>query len=107
MEGDVLDKNGAQKTENVELWPCNPVECIRELFRNPVFKSSNRYTPKKLYSDQEGTERIYDEMWTADWWWDTQVCTVSVALKIRSINLPLLGCSSFGGHRVSCYPVFR
>jgi len=26
-----------------------------------------------VYSDSEGKERIFDEMWTADWWWEMQV----------------------------------
>ena len=34
---DVKDKEGRMKTEEVELWRCNPVDCIRELTGNPVF----------------------------------------------------------------------
>ncbi|KAI9001505.1 hypothetical protein BD414DRAFT_406373 [Trametes punicea] len=74
VEGDLLDENGARQTEDVELWRRDPVECIQELLGNPVFKTFIRYAPEKLFGDQEGTERtrIYDEMWTADWWWDIQ-----------------------------------
>ncbi|OBZ73416.1 hypothetical protein A0H81_07111, partial [Grifola frondosa] len=57
----------------VELWKHDPIECVRELIGNPVFKDLMHYVPEKQYSDRDGEERIYDEMWTADWWWDTQV----------------------------------
>ena len=42
------------------------------------FKDSLSYTPEKVYADAEGKERVYDEMWTGDWWWDVQVRDDSV-----------------------------
>ena len=60
-------------TEEVELWRRDPIECIRELIGDPAFKDSLSYTPEKVYADAEGRERVYDEMWTGDWWWDVQV----------------------------------
>ena len=32
-----------------------------------------KYTPEQVYEDAEGQSRVFDEMWTANWWWDTQV----------------------------------
>jgi hypothetical protein len=32
-----------------------------------------RRNPERVYHDKEGKIRVYDEMWTGDWWWDTQV----------------------------------
>ena len=31
------------------------------------------YVPQQAYTGAEGKNHIFDEMWTADWWWDTQV----------------------------------
>ncbi|KAF8804398.1 hypothetical protein BYT27DRAFT_7036892, partial [Phlegmacium glaucopus] len=31
IEGDIIGPNGELKIDNVELWHCNPVECIKEL----------------------------------------------------------------------------
>lgn len=73
VKGDLLDKNGEHITEDVELWCRNPVECIQELIGNPAFKDYLAYLPERVYTDEEGTNRQYDEMWTADWWWDMQV----------------------------------
>jgi hypothetical protein len=59
--------------EEVELWMRDPLECIEELLSNPAFRDQVRYAPEKAYTDETGETRIYDEMWTGDWWWETQV----------------------------------
>ncbi|KAI6006884.1 hypothetical protein EDD15DRAFT_2383857 [Pisolithus albus] len=61
--------------KEMELWVCNPVTCIRELIGNPAFNGNIAYAPEKVYTDCHGTTRWYDEMWTGDWWWETQVST--------------------------------
>ncbi|OBZ74731.1 hypothetical protein A0H81_05568 [Grifola frondosa] len=73
VTGDLTDDKGQTRVEEVELWKRDPVECVRELMGNPVFKDLVRYAPERLYSDSEGRERIYDEMWTADWWGYTEL----------------------------------
>ncbi|KAI1782117.1 hypothetical protein LXA43DRAFT_906712, partial [Ganoderma leucocontextum] len=71
--GDELDESGKPRKETVEVWTRDPVECIRELIGNPVFEDFLRYEPVRNYSDEEGTNRIYENMWTGDWWWDMQL----------------------------------
>ena len=29
--------------------------------------------PEKVYTDPQAKTQCYDEMWTGDWWWKTQV----------------------------------
>ncbi|KAI0754751.1 hypothetical protein C8Q80DRAFT_1226925 [Daedaleopsis nitida] len=70
--GDAVDEDGSRRTEDIELWRRDPVECIRELLANPLFRDVIRYAPEKLFKDDKGQNRIIDEMWTADWWWDLQ-----------------------------------
>jgi hypothetical protein len=77
VEGDIIGPDGKNMVEHVELWRRNPVECIRELLGNPAFREIISYQPERVYEDAEGTNRIYDEMWTAEWWQEIQV---SVAL---------------------------
>jgi hypothetical protein len=60
-------------TEDLELWKRDPVECVKELIGNPAFQNLVSYVPQRAYADKAGLKRIFDEMWTADWWWDTQV----------------------------------
>jgi len=49
----------------------NVLNCVRYLIRQVAYKSDMVYAPMREY-DSSG-ERLYSEMHTADWWWDTQV----------------------------------
>ena len=60
-------------SERLELWRRDPVECMKELMGNPMLKEYLRYAPQKCFTDEEGKNRVFDEMWTGDWWWNTQV----------------------------------
>ncbi|KAG2352314.1 hypothetical protein BDR07DRAFT_1466456 [Suillus spraguei] len=63
IQGNRTDENGRLLHEDVELWTRDPVECIRDLIGNPLFKE---------HMDYEGLHRIIDDMWTGDWWCDKQ-----------------------------------
>jgi hypothetical protein len=73
IAGDTFNGKGELLTEDVELWRRDPVECVCKLIGNPTFKDVMAFAPEKAFSDADGRDRMYDEMWTADWWWDTQV----------------------------------
>lgn len=64
-------------SEDLELWKRDPVDCIKELIGNPSFQNHVAYVPERAYTDKAGMNRIYDEMWTGDWWWETQVSRAS------------------------------
>jgi hypothetical protein len=49
----------------------NIIDCVRYLIRQVAYRSDMVYAPIREY-DSSG-ERLYSEMHTADWWWDTQV----------------------------------
>ncbi|KAJ7023001.1 hypothetical protein C8F04DRAFT_1240393 [Mycena alexandri] len=72
VRGDEKDASGAFKTEEVEFWKRNPVDCIRELMGNAAFRDQMHYAPLRKYRDEAGTRREYDEMWTGEWWWKLQ-----------------------------------
>jgi hypothetical protein len=72
--GNQLDDDGEpMPAEKIELWRRDPVECVRELLGNPALKEDMKYAPERVYEDVEGNSRVFDEMWTGDWWWETQV----------------------------------
>ncbi|KIK25467.1 hypothetical protein PISMIDRAFT_63943, partial [Pisolithus microcarpus 441] len=56
------DENHTIGGDEVELWVCNLVSCIRELIGNPAFHREITYAPEKVYTDCHGTARWYDEM---------------------------------------------
>ena len=90
-QGDRLDEDGQlMAAEEMELWRRDPVECVRELIGNPTFKDLLAYAPEQAFCDQEGKVRIFDEMWTGDWWWDLQV---SITITIRSYLTSRLTCN--------------
>ncbi|KAI9510909.1 hypothetical protein F5148DRAFT_1274585 [Russula earlei] len=86
-----LGLNGEPTQDHFELWYRNSLQCVEELISNPIC----------IYEDSTGNTRVYDEMWTADWWWEMQdkipsggvVCPVILA----SDKMQLSGFS--GGHQ--------
>ena len=71
--GDLFDERGEQMTEEAELWLRPPLECMAELLGNPAFREHMVYSPSRVYTGEARLSRVYDEMWTGDWWWETQV----------------------------------
>ncbi|KAG2362678.1 hypothetical protein BDR07DRAFT_1451034 [Suillus spraguei] len=70
--GNLEDDDRVPLQENVELWSRDPVECVKELIGNPLFKADMAYSPARAYVDRAGQHRVIDKMWTADWWGETQ-----------------------------------
>ncbi|KAG2107133.1 hypothetical protein DEU56DRAFT_750189 [Suillus clintonianus] len=106
VAGDQVDTNGDMMSAELELWQRDPVECVRELMGNPTFREKMAYAPERAYEDTEGTRRIYDEMWMADWWWDTQGKMpkgATIAPVILASDKTLL--SQFQGDK-SAWPVY-
>ena len=49
----------------------NVIGCVRYLIRQIAYRPDMVYAPIREY-DSSG-DRLYSEMHTADWWWETQV----------------------------------
>ncbi|KAG1861276.1 hypothetical protein F4604DRAFT_1882477 [Suillus subluteus] len=100
VRGNKEDEFGAPLEEEVKLWSRDPVEC------NPFFKADMAYSPAKAYADCAGQHRVIDEMWTADWWGETQKALpkgATIALIILSSDKTCL--SQFRGDK-SAWPVY-
>lgn len=89
VKGDRPDGAGGFQTEILELWHRDPVECVRELLGNPAFRDSQHFVPEQHFRNRDGTNRQYDEMWTADWWWEIQV-RLNMMLKGKANGLTLI-----------------
>ncbi|KAJ3551795.1 hypothetical protein NP233_g13011 [Leucocoprinus birnbaumii] len=72
--GDRVGLDSELMQEELEFWYCNPVDCVCQLLGNPTIKEHIAYSPEKVYTTAHGhgSDRVIDEMWTADWWWQTQ-----------------------------------
>ncbi|KAJ7596914.1 Zn-finger domain-containing protein [Mycena floridula] len=104
--GDIMDGDGVRVQEELEFWWRDPVECIKELMGNPMFRDVMKYAPERLYEDKEGTVPVINEMWTAAWWWELQkqlpVGATAVPMIISSDKTRL---SMFRGDK-SAWPVY-
>ena len=63
-----------QSGEAVELYSRDIIECLRALWGDPEFSEDLILEPERLYADEDMTIRIFHDMNTGNWWWDTQVC---------------------------------
>jgi hypothetical protein len=51
----------------------NPLDAIQSLWGNPAHTDQLVFQPQKMWSDSSRASRLYNEMWTANWWWKIQV----------------------------------
>ena len=49
------------------------MDCISSLLGDPNFAEHLIFSPEHHYGDQDMTVRLYHDMHTGKWWWDTQV----------------------------------
>ncbi|KAL0951815.1 hypothetical protein HGRIS_008482 [Hohenbuehelia grisea] len=111
ITGDVPDlkkdpSGGTYRTETLDLWYRDPVECVAELMGNPAFKEAMRYAPEQIYADANGEVEVINEMWTGSWWRQIQARLpkgATLAPLIIASDKTLL--SNFRGDN-SAWPVY-
>ena len=57
----------------LNLYYCDAVECLQDLYRHPLLKDSIRHEPFRIFSDAAGISRKYSEWLTGDAAWNIQV----------------------------------
>ena len=62
-----------QSGEVLEFFSHDIIDCLRALWGDPDFGDDLILEPERLYADEDKTVRIYHDMNTGKWWWDTQV----------------------------------
>lgn len=63
--------------ETLDLYHRDILECVRALFGDPEFSPHLVFVPERHYADQNKTQRIYSDLHTGKWWWNTQVSSLS------------------------------
>ncbi|KAJ3562007.1 hypothetical protein NP233_g9840 [Leucocoprinus birnbaumii] len=58
--------------EAFEFYSRDVVECIRALWRDPQFQAELIVEPERQYADEDETIRMFHDMHTGKWWWNTQ-----------------------------------
>ncbi|KAF8586250.1 hypothetical protein K439DRAFT_1646303 [Ramaria rubella] len=90
---DLKDSKGNFIIEELELFHHDPVECVS-------FHDVLKYTPEHHFKDEQHSECIYNEMWTADWWYKLQKKLSPVILASDKTQL-----SQFSGDKCA-WPVY-
>ncbi|KAJ7059609.1 hypothetical protein C8F01DRAFT_1232034 [Mycena amicta] len=105
-------ENGVPMQEEVELWIRDPIETIKEIISDPSLKKNMAYAPERIYCANPASEddRIIDEMWTADEWYELQerlrkegkddACVCPVIMATDKTKL-----TNFGGDKAA-YPAY-
>lgn len=60
-------------TDNVTLFYRNPVDAVKALLSRPNLVDELEFVPKRVWANKEKKSRIYSEVLTGDWAWNTQV----------------------------------
>jgi hypothetical protein len=55
----------------------DPIEIVCELISATCLKDNIEYTPQRHFTSIKCLVQIFSEMWTGDWWWDTQASQLS------------------------------
>ncbi|THH31606.1 hypothetical protein EUX98_g2563, partial [Antrodiella citrinella] len=58
--------------EVFDVYYRDALECVKALYGDPSFAADLVYTPERHYADANHTVRMYHDMHTGKWWWDTQ-----------------------------------
>jgi hypothetical protein len=67
--------------ERLEFYSRDVIQCIRSLYGDPSFAQELTFVPERHYTSHERTCRVYNEMYTGDWWWSVQVCVLNIQTK--------------------------
>ncbi len=59
--------------EAFDLYSRYIIQCIEALWADSDFCSELLLQPERHFKDTDMTQRVYYEMNTGKWWWDTQV----------------------------------
>lgn len=75
--------SGDQDNEILDLWKRDIIEMIRSLLTDARFIPHMRFAPERQYDSNSKQNRVYGEMWSAEWWWQMQVSVVLIT-KIKT-----------------------
>jgi hypothetical protein len=57
----------------IKHWSRDNMKTIRWLMRHPANTKNLIFDPQRCFNSDMPLKRLYTEMHTADWWWETQV----------------------------------
>ncbi|KAG2041091.1 hypothetical protein BDR03DRAFT_979554 [Suillus americanus] len=61
--------------ESFDVYYRDILKCIKSLYGDPDFARYLTFAPERHYTDKDQTVRLFHDMYTGKWWWNTQVST--------------------------------
>ena len=57
---------------HINYWSRHIIKSMRWLMGQPAYAKHRIYAPQRCFNSDTPPKRLYTEMHTADWWWETQ-----------------------------------
>ncbi|KAG1858579.1 hypothetical protein C8R48DRAFT_755592 [Suillus tomentosus] len=58
--------------ESFDVYYRDIIECVKSLYGDPDFARYLTFSPERHYADDDETVRLFHDMHTGKWWWETQ-----------------------------------
>ena len=69
------------------LYYRSAIECLEFKLSDPRYKDHLDFIPRREYTDESKTERLYNEIMTGDLAWSLQVCLIDyLSLRFRVLK---------------------
>ena len=65
---------GGTTTEPITFYYRDGLEVFKNILSDPSYRGSMDFIPRRVWQDHRKQSRVYDEIMTADFAWDIQVC---------------------------------
>ena len=69
----MINVKGGTTKDPLVLYYRDALECFEFLFGNPLFRDYMEYVPRREFTTGAESERLYNEIMTADMAWNLQV----------------------------------
>jgi hypothetical protein len=66
-------------TTSVDLYHRDPIMAIQSLLDRPTLREHMDFIPRKVWTDEDQSTRVYNEIMTGEWAWRTQVSPPSLS----------------------------
>jgi len=90
--------------KRLEFYSRDVMECIRSLFGDPSFAQELAIVPERHYTSHERTCRVYNEMYTGEWWWSVQVCVLGIQTNSFTDQRAIRKASRSSGQVLRSFP---
>ena len=72
MKRDLVFRDDPLHTHTIQYR--NPLDAIKSLLGDAALAKDIVYQPHKVFTNANRDDRIYNEVWTGQWWHAVQVC---------------------------------